>query len=64
MDQHTDTMAFPDPYVLDLKSEVEMAIKPHVNSKERPPSSPAELAVMAWVCERNHLDIITMKSFF
>jgi hypothetical protein len=64
MAQHIDIMASPEPYVLDLKSEVEMAIKPHADSKERPPFSPAELAVMAWVCERNHLDIITKKSVF
>ena len=36
-----DTILTTDSYSPDLKAEVEMAIKPYIDSKERPTFSPA-----------------------
>lgn len=38
------------PLVVDLKAEVEALLARYVNDPAKPPFSPAELMVMAWVC--------------
>jgi hypothetical protein len=52
------------PHAADLKLEVEALIKPHLDSLDCPPFPLDELAVMAWVCCRNHLDISTEKDMY
>lgn len=37
-------------------------IKPHLSTKSKPPYSISELAMMAWVCERDKFDAISEKS--
>jgi hypothetical protein len=54
-------MVSADPYAIDLKAEVEAVVKPYADSKDRPPFSLADLAVMAWVCRKNDSGIITEK---
>ena len=52
------------PHAADLKLEVEALIKPHLDSLDCPPFPLDELAVMAWVCCRNHVGITTEKEIF
>lgn len=42
----------PPHLVINLKAEVEAAVKPYINSTALPPFSVAEIMVMAWVCRK------------
>lgn len=64
MAQQANTILTASPRAADLKAEVEAIIKPHLNSLNCPPFPLDEVAVMAWVCCRNHLGITTDKEMF
>lgn len=64
MAQHENIPLTAGPHAADLKVEVEAVIKPHLDSPDCPPFPLDELAVMAWVCCRNHLGIATDQEIF
>jgi hypothetical protein len=51
--QQTKDVVVAPQITIDLKAEVEAAVKPYASDTTKPPISVAELMVMAWVCRKN-----------
>lgn len=49
---------------IDLKTELEALIKPHVDKDKSPPFSLTELAVIAWVCGEHESNVISEREIF
>jgi hypothetical protein len=64
MAQKTATIVSAQPLVINLYAEIKAAVNSHAYSTNAPPFSPAELAVMAWVCSKNEQGIVTEKQIF
>lgn len=64
MAQKMTTIVSAPPLVLDLNAEIKAIVKLHASRTRVPPFSSAELAVMAWVCCKIDLEIVTEKQIF
>jgi len=64
MAPHATTVVSAEPRVISLYAEIKAIVRLHAHDTVAPPFSPAELAVMAWVCCRNYQEIIPERQIF
>jgi len=64
MTQQATTIVAAQPLAINLHDEIGNIIKLYAYGKKAPPFSPAELAVMAWVCCRDRQGVISEEQIF
>lgn len=64
MGHQATTVVSAKPPAMSLEQEIQAAIAPYTQSRDKPPFSAPELALMAWVCCKNASEIVLGKQIF